>query len=62
MSGFFLLEDHPNSSFGTDCGTDAAAFAVVEIDQNLSRLLIPGNTEVGTEEATNLAGLTLPCR
>jgi len=51
-----LLPYHLNGSLGTDNAADAAAFAVVEVDLDLAGLLVPGDTEIRTEETAGLAG------
>ena len=48
---------HLDGPFGTDNGTDATAFTIFEVNSDLSRFLIPRNTEIRAEEAARLTGL-----
>ena len=49
-----------NGSLGADGRTDSTSFAVIQIDENLSCLFIPSDTQVRAKELTHLTRLTLP--
>ena len=51
-----LFAGHGDGPFGTDEGADAAAFAEIVIDFNVAGLRIPGNAEIRTEVAAQVAG------
>ena len=51
-----FVHDHLNRTFGAGNGTDATALAIIEINSDLSRLLIPRNTKIRAEEAAGLTG------
>jgi len=55
-----LFKDHSDRTLGTDRCTNAASFAVIQVDQDLSGLFITRDTEVRTKEAADLTRFTSP--
>jgi hypothetical protein len=49
-----------NGPLRADGGADTATLAIIEIDKDLSCLLVSGNAEIRAEEATHLTGLAAP--
>ena len=55
-----LLHNHLDCPFGTDRGADAAALAVIQIEQHLPCPLIPGDAEIRAEKSAEVTGFTFP--
>jgi hypothetical protein len=50
-----LFAGHGDGTFGTDEGTDSAAFAEIIIDFNVAGLLVSGNAEIRAKVAAQVA-------